>query len=250
MAPAAFPGIFEIQEQVRDIMIMEVVMQFIILLVIPPLCLLLIACAGEEAQEAGAMQEVSFKTADGGEIFANLYGRAKHAVVLVHGKIFDKESWEPFATELFEKGYRVLAIDFRGYGKSKPGSRDQALHEDVLAAVRYLRQEGAERVSIIGGSMGGHAASEAAVRTRPGEIHKLILLSPAPIDQPEKVRAEDILFIASKEEGLLPRIEAQFESTQGSKKLELLDGDAHAQHIFKTDQADELEKLIIDFLKD
>jgi pimeloyl-ACP methyl ester carboxylesterase len=234
------------QENDPIVMFEEVPMQIMLPAILLPLPLLLFACAGEGTD---AMREVSFKTADGGRIFANLYGQAKHGVVLAHGKVFNKDSWEPFATELSEKNFQVLAIDFRGYGKSQPGTQGRVFHEDVLAAVQYLRKEGAEKVSIIGGSMGGLAALEAALRTRPGEIHKLILLSPVPIDEPEKARADDILFIASEEEGLRPQIEAQFEKTQGSKELKILEGGAHAQHIFNTDQGDALKKLILDFLK-
>jgi Lysophospholipase len=76
-------------------------------------------------------REVSFKTADGGGIVANLYGKGSHAVVLAHGAVFNKESWHELATTLSAKGYSVLALDFRGYGKSVPGSSEKALYLDV-----------------------------------------------------------------------------------------------------------------------
>jgi pimeloyl-ACP methyl ester carboxylesterase len=68
-----------------------------------------------------------------------------------------KESWEKQARTLATEGFRVLALDFRGYGKSRgPGQSDPMsapLHLDVLAAVRYLRKTGAKSVSVVGGSM-------------------------------------------------------------------------------------------------
>jgi len=82
--------------------------------------------------------EVSFATADGGEVYADLYGQGVHGVVLAHGAAFDKESWRPLAERLSAHGEQVLAIDFRGYGKSRAGSKPDGLDEDVLAAVRYL----------------------------------------------------------------------------------------------------------------
>lgn len=193
--------------------------------------------------------EISFATADNGKIFANLYGTGEHAIVLAHGAIFNKESWGPLAVKLSEKGLQVLALDFRGYGKSKPGKKDRAFYEDILAAVRYLRVKGAKKVSVIGGSMGGEASAQAAVMAKESEIDKLILLSPVPIKTPELIKA-DKLFVASKNEGFVSKIKAQYEKAPGPKKIEFLEGNAHAQHIFKTDQSEELTNIIVKFLLD
>jgi pimeloyl-ACP methyl ester carboxylesterase len=86
---------------------------------------------------------VSFSTSDGHTVVADLYAaRVSDAVVLAHGAAFDKASWAPFATWLAGRGHQVLAIDFRGYGRSTPGTDSRALFEDVLAAVRYLHGRG------------------------------------------------------------------------------------------------------------
>ena len=59
----------------------------------------------------GAAQElVSFPTADGGLIYADLYGTGDHGVVLAHGGRFNKSSWEKQARALAEAGFRALAI--------------------------------------------------------------------------------------------------------------------------------------------
>jgi pimeloyl-ACP methyl ester carboxylesterase len=208
----------------------------------------LAACAARE-EPAPPFEEVRFDTADGGRIFANRYGKADHAVVLAHGAVFDKESWDPFARTLAEQGFQALALDFRGYGKSTPGSRDRALYEDVLAAIRFLRDEGSRRVSVIGASMGGAAAGQAAVEAEPGRIHRLILLSPGPIENPREMKADKILFIASEDEGNASRVRALFEQAPQPKSLEMLPGDAHAQHLFKTGQAERLTDAMIDFLR-
>ncbi len=131
--------------------------------------------------------EVSFPTADGGVVRADLYGTGVRGVVLGHGARFDKASWGKQAEVLAKAGFRVLAIDFRGYGqsrggdKSAPGSGEK--YEDILAAVRYLRENGAKTVSVIGASMGGGAAGTAAIHARPGEIDRLILLAAVPVAQ-------------------------------------------------------------------
>ena len=64
-----------------------------------------------------AQTSVSFRTSDGGLISADLYGSGTRAVLLAHGGRFNKASWAPQARRLDRVGFRVLAIDFRGYGK-------------------------------------------------------------------------------------------------------------------------------------
>src|SRR5437762_2991375 len=66
-----------------------------------------------------AQKTISFPTEDGGLIFADVYGEGERAVVLAHGGRFNKESWAKQAQTLAAAGFRVLALDFRGYGKSK-----------------------------------------------------------------------------------------------------------------------------------
>lgn len=191
--------------------------------------------------------EVSFETSDGGKIYANLYGKGAHAVVLAHGAVFDKESWHEQAIKLKERGLRVLAIDFRGYGKSKAGKKGKVLSLDVLAAIDYLKSQGAEKVSLLGGSMGGRASAEASVASEAGDIHRLILLAHPPIGSPKKLKG-DKLFVVSEGDRLAPSVKEQFQKAPNPKRLEILDGSAHAQHIFKTEKANELMKLIARFL--
>src|SRR6516164_505409 len=130
------------------------------------------------ASVAAAKEEVTFPSPDGGLVHADLYGKGDRGVVLAHGARFNKESWRKQGRALEEAGFRVLAIDFRGYGQSEgPGQArpfEAPLHLDVLAAVRYLRHEGAKSVSVIGGSMGGSATAMAAVKSEHGEIDRIV----------------------------------------------------------------------------
>ena len=74
---------------------------------------------------AVAQQNISFPTQDGGRIYADLYGKGTRGVVLAHGGRFNKESWRDQAEVLASQGFRVVAIDFRGIGKSTgPGQAD------------------------------------------------------------------------------------------------------------------------------
>ena len=185
---------------------------------------------GIVAQPSGllAQQHVSFQTQDDGRIYADVYGKGEHGVVLAHGGRFNKESWEKQARALAAAGLRVVAIDFRGYGQSKgPGQSDPLsapLHYDVLAAVRYLRNTGAETVSVVGASMGGTAAADAVIAADPGEIDRLVLLAASPGGPAEKLRGRK-LFITARDDTTasgkprLGRIREQYAACSGAKGI-------------------------------
>lgn len=200
---------------------------------------------------------VSFPTADSGLVYADLYGKGDRGVVLAPGGRFNKESWVPQATALAAAGFRVLAIDFRGYGQSRgPGQADPLsapLYLDILAAVRYLQKSGVKTVSVIGGSMGGGAAAEASITAEPGKIDRLVLLAAMAIDRPEQIKGRK-LFIAARNDTTasgtprLVKIREQFEKAPEPKALVILEGYAHAQALFQTDQAERLMREILRFL--
>jgi pimeloyl-ACP methyl ester carboxylesterase len=154
---------------------------------------------------AAAQEHVSFPTQDGGLIHADLYGKGDRGIVLAHGGRFNKESWKKQAVALEQAGFRVLAIDFRGYGQSRgPGQSDPLsapLHFDVLAAVRYLRNSGAKTVSVVGGSMGGGAAGGASIEAEPGEIDRLVFLGSGGSDKPEQMKGRKLFLIARDDLG-------------------------------------------------
>jgi alpha-beta hydrolase superfamily lysophospholipase len=102
---------------------------------------------------------VSFTAPDGVHVLGATFGTGKFAVVLGHQWGSDLCEWVSFAQVLATRGYRVLAIDFRGYGSTKTplGRPSQRLQNDVLGAAAELRREGSANVAAIGSSMGGTA---------------------------------------------------------------------------------------------
>jgi pimeloyl-ACP methyl ester carboxylesterase len=210
------------------------------------MCALLVAASA--VPPASAFRGVELRTADGGEVHANLYEGGGHAVVLAHGRVFDKESWHEQARELQRRGFTVLAIDFRGYGRSRTGSVENGLDLDVLAAIDYLRSADAELVSVVGGSMGAGFAGLAAQKVPAGDLHKLVLLAPPAFDGAAQMRADQFLFIVSEGDGVRLAVEQLHHQAPEPKALETLPGEAHAQHLFKTDQAEPLLDLIATFL--
>jgi pimeloyl-ACP methyl ester carboxylesterase len=98
------------------------------------------------------------QTKDGVRLYMIEAGSGKTTAVLAHGGRSDLCDTLTFATRLAAAGYKVVAFDFRGSGRSELPSRNPlALGKDLAAAVAHARQTGAERVFLIGSSMGGAA---------------------------------------------------------------------------------------------
>ena len=213
------------------------------------------------ASRLSAQTPVSIRADDGGLITADGYGSGNRGVVLAHGGRFDRTSWRDQAEELAVAGFRVVAIDFRAAVEARAGRETPCLYDetclarDVLGAARYLRAEGAKSVFVVGASLGGGAAAQAAVEAAPGEIERVVLLAHMTIASPEKIQGRKLFIVARHDTGSgdvprLPAIQAQFEKATNPKELVVLDGSAHAQFIFQTDQARRLMREILKFLTD
>jgi pimeloyl-ACP methyl ester carboxylesterase len=203
-----------------------------------------------------AVQTISFPTEDGGRVCADLYGQGTRAIVLAHGGRFQKESWREQAQVLAAQGFRIMAIDFRGFGCST--GPDQAnfdkapFEKDVIAAVHYLKAHDAESVSVVGGSFGGAAAGDASIKSRPGEIDRIVFLGAAPNLPAEGLKSRSLFIVARDDRNdsgpRLPGIRAQYERAPQPKELIVLDGSAHAQFLFQTDQNTRVMHEIVRFL--
>ena len=97
-------------------------------------------------------------------------------VVFLHPGLWDGRVWDD-QLEPFSRIYRVLRLDFRGYGRSsrlEPGRPYS--HVSDLAAV--MDAAGVDRAALIGNSMGGLVAIDFAL-THPARVSALVLASPA-----------------------------------------------------------------------
>ena len=214
------------------------------------ICLVIALLSG-----CSASRHISFPTEDGGVVYADKYGSGAHAVILAHGGRFTKESWKKQAEVLAGKGFLVVAIDFRGRGRSQGGDgkndSDEYVHLDVLAAIDYLHGKGATDISVVGASFGGWAAAK-AINQSNIEVDRIVLLA-ATVDEPATLPGRKLFILTEKDymgEGTLrlPEIRSQFEQASEPKELVLLAGDAHAQHIFSSDQGSRLMMEIVRFL--
>jgi uncharacterized protein len=111
-------------------------------------------------------------------------------IVYFHGNGGNLSLWLPVYETLHSYGYRVLAIDYRGYGTSEGAPTEQGLFLDAEAAVRHATRSERKRPLIFWGrSLGGPVAAAAA---RVVEPDALILESTFP-DKASVVRSMPVL---------------------------------------------------------
>jgi pimeloyl-ACP methyl ester carboxylesterase len=109
---------------------------------------------------------------DGTPISFEVYGAGETTLVFVHGWCCDARYWRAQVPH-FANRHRVVTLDLAGHGHSGT-SRSQysmlAFGEDVRAVTEAI---GANRVILVGHSMGGSVIAEAA-RLMPGRVTGLI----------------------------------------------------------------------------
>jgi len=88
------------------------------------------------------------------------HSNAKGNIIVCHGWGSDKADCLDVAQFLWDNGYNVLLFDFRGHGESEGKYCSLGYYErkDLIAAIKYLRQQGETRIGAIGFSMGGTVA--------------------------------------------------------------------------------------------
>ena len=132
-----------------------------------------------------------FKTQLQGQAVSMVYmdqaaqGKQKGVVVLFHGKNFSSDYWAQTIAALTQAGYRVIAPDQIGFGKSsKP---DVDYHFDELAAntktlLTYLK---IKHVNVIANSMGGMLGVRFSI-LYPSMVQKLVLENPLGLEDYSK----------------------------------------------------------------
>jgi len=117
-------------------------------------------------------------------------GTSGPAVMLVHSSVSGARQWRRLMDDL--KGrFRVRAVNLFGYGKTPlwPASGPQSL-DDQARLVEAALPENADRVHLVGHSLGGAIAMKAALRLA-GRVDKLVLLEPNPFSLLEQAGRVD-----------------------------------------------------------
>lgn len=99
-------------------------------------------------------------------------------VILLHGKNFSSAYWEPTIKALTGTGYRVIAPDQIGFGKSsKPASYQFSFQVLATNTHNLLTSLGIQKFVLVGHSMGGMLATRMTLMY-PNQVEKLALVNP------------------------------------------------------------------------
>jgi non-heme chloroperoxidase len=120
-------------------------------------------------------------TTDGTTIFYKDWGaKSAQPIVFHHGWPLSGDDWDAQMLYFLDKGYRVVAHDRRGHGRSSQGADGHDMDHyaaDVAAVVAHLDLRNAVHV---GHSTGGGEAAHYAARHGNGRVAKLVLIGAVP----------------------------------------------------------------------
>ena len=200
---------------------------------------------------------VQFTTEDRITLHGQLFdGGGELAVILSHAFPTDQRSWTAFARLLAEDhNYVVLTFDFRGYGESGGVTIIPDLDRDVRGALEFMRERGADRVVLMGASMGGTASLRVAAV---GPVVGVVAISAVEgfrgLTMGERTIRWPVLLLAEAGDLSAARSLQQMLDSGllgGSRNLTPVlysQGDSHGTDIFLGPNGPEATRMILEFL--
>ncbi len=137
-------------------------------------------------------------TRDGTELYTKVWGEGR-LVVLIHGWPLSSDSWDPISLHLANNGFKVVAYDRRGFGRSDQpwkGYDYDTLSDDLADVMKETGVEG--DAAIVGFSMGGGEVARYMTRhqgkgvTRAGLISSVVPFMKKTDDNPDGVDEETL----------------------------------------------------------
>src|SRR5689334_19590625 len=163
--------------------------------------LLLLAFAVPSAQAKPASEVVN--SSDGIPIHYSVAGKGDPALVFIHCWGCNRNFWENQVAE-FSKTNRVVTIDLPGHGESGAGRTNWSIEsygDDVKTVVTKL---GLKRVVLVGSSMGGPIALEAAKRM-PDNVVAIV-----PVDSLQNV---EVSITAEQADAVIKQMTADYKNS-------------------------------------
>jgi pimeloyl-ACP methyl ester carboxylesterase len=116
---------------------------------------------GEETMTA-QIEKKTCRAPDGVTIVYSAAGAGEPALVFIHGGLAERSFWDG-QLKAFSGSYRVVALDLPGHGESGANRRKWGIPEFGADGRAVVEAEKLEQVIIIGNSIGGPVAIEAAL---------------------------------------------------------------------------------------
>jgi dienelactone hydrolase len=185
-------------------------------------------------------RDVTFQSAASTQVEGTLYGSGDCGVVLVPQINLDRESWEPLATALADRGYVALAID------EDPDERAAS----ALGAARYLREVvGVDHLVLVGASSGGEAVVRATATAEQGTVDGLVTLSAGGgADVASDLQGRKLFTVAENDDDRFVRVAEQLHANAPRPKtLQRYAGSAHGQALFEA-HGDDLRSRLFDLV--
>ena len=226
--------------QVRRILVLSVLTAFLL-------------CIGSTATcDTREPQPVEFKATDGVPLRGYLFGTGPTGVILAHMYPADQKSWFALAQKLAERGYLAMTFDFRGYGESGGKKVIAEIDRDLEGAYRFLRPK-AEKIFLVGASMGGSAAIRVASRNSTAGVVSLSApLAFQGLDAREAIRKLEVpcLFVAAEGDGHAAAAAHEFHKAAKSPKrlLLIVPGSEHGTRLFGSPSGQKVEEAVFRFL--
>jgi len=127
----------------------------------------------------GDMKMTTFTTSDGTEIFYKDWGSGQ-PIVFSHGWPLSADAWDSQMLFFAQQGYRVIAHDRRGHGRSAQpyeGNNMDRYADDLAELIEHL---GLRNAILIGHSTGGGEVSHYIGRHGSARVAKVVLVGAVP----------------------------------------------------------------------
>lgn len=212
-----------------------------------------------------AQETVHFESEDGTRLEGTLWGHDDApGVLLLHQCNNQRTMYDDLASKLSASGFKVLTVDFRGFGGSRTDELDaaadsqdrmramQSVDVDAAAAYDFLSSQGSGKVTgALGASCGGFAVVSLG-QAHPELVRMGFFSSGLSAERERdvlKLQGKEYLLIAAKEDRGAARAAGTIAYRAGKERTELLlyDGAAHGAPLFEQDP--ELADKIVAFFE-
>lgn len=195
------------------------------------------------------------KTTDEIELFAKQWVAGDTWIILSSNGDGRSERWQPLVDELRKTGYSILTYDWRGTNASIGGATDwQSALKDARAALQFARDNGARRIVLIGGSLGGIASIKLGSNS---DVSGVVSLGAPYRAESLSINENDLnnikspkLFITSSKDSIVSPSEVQwlYDHATAPKSIHIYEDSAHGVDLLNSVYRDDLVRRIVEFV--